>query len=89
MEKGIESYRKCGTWRGKREQSKYQNAEKNSILHMIGAGMSHSAVARYFVMPRSTLSSIVKRSKQSFGLQPKKRGRKIKLSERGLRKMVH
>ncbi len=56
---------------------------------MIGAGMSHSAVARYFLMSRSTVSNIAKRSKQSLALQPKKRGRKIKLSERVLRKLMN
>ncbi len=62
---------------------------KKSILHISGAGMSHSAIARYFVMPRSTVSNIVNRSKQSFASQPKKRGRKLKLSERRLRKLMN
>ncbi len=73
----------------KKGAKQVSECRKKSILHMIGSGMSHSAVARYFVMPRSTVSNIVKRSKQSLGLQPEKRGRKLKLSERGLRKLMN
>ncbi len=55
---------------------------------MIGASMSHTAVVRYFDMPRSTVSNIVRRSKQATECRKKGNGRQPKLLERGMRKSI-
>ena len=60
---------------------------KHAIIDMARAGLTKSYIARFYVMPRSTVSSIVTR-KQVNDSAVEKRGRKSKLSQRCIRRLI-
>lgn len=75
---------------GRKEgSSQVEEERKRTIVHMVQAGLTPTAVANHFCMNRSTVYSILHRYKQQGTLSPTEtRGRKKKLDERSMRRLM-
>lgn len=64
-------------------------SRKQSIVKMVGGGLSQGAVVSHFGMPRTTVIDIFKHMELQGGLCKSERcGRRIKLSERSMKKLM-